>query len=208
VDTPEEQPRTDTGTRTDRLGAAARAVPGHIHRRRGGRRHRIRPPLLPPTKMPRRHLLQPSRPKMAKSLGKRERAEQAEGRADRAERRSDRAEAALQAERSRADVLIWAACRRPLSSQTSARRKAKSTGRSAGLNHGSEESQQSMGMGLTLSDWFHEGILMDGGLLSFDPVYSRSRVAANAGFTASRVSTRAGRGRKASSVSWSKTCRD
>ena len=107
-----------------------------------------------------------------------------------------------------ADVLIWAACRRPLSSQTSARRKAKNTGRSAGLNPGPEESQQSMGMGLTLSDWFHEGILMDGGLLSFDPVYSRSRVAANAGFTASRVSTRAGRGRKASSVSWSKTCRD
>jgi len=28
-----------------------------------------------------------------------------------------------------------------------------------------------MGMGLTLSDWFHEGILMDGGLLSFDPVF-------------------------------------
>jgi plasmid replication initiation protein len=26
-------------------------------------------------------------------------------------------------------------------------------------------------MSLTLSDWFYEGILMDGGLLSIDPVY-------------------------------------
>lgn len=34
-----------------------------------------------------------------------------------------------------------------------------------------DESQQSRGMTLTLSDWFHEGILMDGGLLSIDPSY-------------------------------------
>ena len=33
------------------------------------------------------------------------------------------------------------------------------------------ETQQSRGMSLTLSDWFYEGILMDGGLLSIDPVY-------------------------------------
>jgi plasmid replication initiation protein len=38
-------------------------------------------------------------------------------------------------------------------------------------DHVDDESQQSKGMGLTLSDWFHEGILMDGGLLSIDPVY-------------------------------------
>jgi plasmid replication initiation protein len=34
-----------------------------------------------------------------------------------------------------------------------------------------EESQQSQGMNLTLSDWFYEGILMDGGLLGIDPAY-------------------------------------
>jgi plasmid replication initiation protein len=34
-----------------------------------------------------------------------------------------------------------------------------------------EESQQSQGMSLTLSDWFFEGILMDGGLLAIDPAY-------------------------------------
>jgi plasmid replication initiation protein len=33
------------------------------------------------------------------------------------------------------------------------------------------ETQQSRGMSLTHSDWFYEGILMDGGLLSIDPVY-------------------------------------
>ena len=30
---------------------------------------------------------------------------------------------------------------------------------------------RAMGMSLTLSDWFYEGILMDGGLLSIDPAY-------------------------------------
>lgn len=35
----------------------------------------------------------------------------------------------------------------------------------------SEENQQSQGMSLTLSDWFFEGILMDGGLLAIDPAY-------------------------------------
>jgi plasmid replication initiation protein len=34
-----------------------------------------------------------------------------------------------------------------------------------------EEGKQSRGMTLTLSDWFYEGLLMDGGLLSIDPVY-------------------------------------
>ncbi len=34
-----------------------------------------------------------------------------------------------------------------------------------------EESGASRGMTLTLSEWFYEGILMDGGLLSIDPVY-------------------------------------
>jgi plasmid replication initiation protein len=34
-----------------------------------------------------------------------------------------------------------------------------------------EETNQSKGMSLTLSEWFYEGILMDGGLLSVDPVY-------------------------------------
>lgn len=34
-----------------------------------------------------------------------------------------------------------------------------------------EETNQSKGMSLTLSEWFHEGIMMDGGLLSVDPVY-------------------------------------
>ncbi len=34
-----------------------------------------------------------------------------------------------------------------------------------------EETGQSRGMTLTLSEWFHEGILMDGGLLSVDPEY-------------------------------------
>ena len=60
------------------------------------------------------------------------------------------------------------------------------------------ETQQSRGMSLTLSDWFYEGILMDGGLLSIDPCISRSPVAANAGCTASRANTRAGQGRGAS----------
>src|ERR671921_950463 len=30
---------------------------------------------------------------------------------------------------------------------------------------------QSLGMSLTVSDWFYEGILMDGGLLAIDPAY-------------------------------------
>jgi plasmid replication initiation protein len=34
-----------------------------------------------------------------------------------------------------------------------------------------EETNQSKGMSLTLSEWFYEGILMDGGLLSVDPLY-------------------------------------
>lgn len=34
-----------------------------------------------------------------------------------------------------------------------------------------EDGRQSRGMTLTLSDWFYEGILMDGGLLSIDPMY-------------------------------------
>jgi len=34
-----------------------------------------------------------------------------------------------------------------------------------------ESTHQSLGMSLTLSDWFYEGILMDGGLLAIDPVY-------------------------------------
>ncbi len=38
-------------------------------------------------------------------------------------------------------------------------------------DHEDPETQQSKGMSLTLSDWFYEGILMDGGLLSIDPVY-------------------------------------
>ena len=34
-----------------------------------------------------------------------------------------------------------------------------------------EDGKQSRGMTLTLSDWFYEGLLMDGGLLAIDPVY-------------------------------------
>ena len=34
-----------------------------------------------------------------------------------------------------------------------------------------EDGKQSRGMTLTLSDWFYEGLLMEGGLLSIDPVY-------------------------------------
>jgi plasmid replication initiation protein len=34
-----------------------------------------------------------------------------------------------------------------------------------------DETLHSQGMSLTLSDWFHEGILMDGGLLAIDPAY-------------------------------------
>lgn len=34
-----------------------------------------------------------------------------------------------------------------------------------------EETQQSKGMSITLSDWFYEGVLMDGGLLAIDPLY-------------------------------------
>jgi plasmid replication initiation protein len=34
-----------------------------------------------------------------------------------------------------------------------------------------EQTQQSQGMSVTLSDWFYEGILMDGGLLAIDPAY-------------------------------------
>lgn len=34
-----------------------------------------------------------------------------------------------------------------------------------------EDSERSRGMTLTISDWFYEGILMDGGLLSIDPAY-------------------------------------
>jgi plasmid replication initiation protein len=38
-------------------------------------------------------------------------------------------------------------------------------------DHMDEASGQSLGMSLTLSDWFYEGILMDGGLLGIDPAY-------------------------------------
>jgi plasmid replication initiation protein len=34
-----------------------------------------------------------------------------------------------------------------------------------------DETGQSKGMTLTLSDWFYEGILMDGGLLAINPAY-------------------------------------
>lgn len=34
-----------------------------------------------------------------------------------------------------------------------------------------EETGQSQGMSLTVSEWFYEGILMDGGLLAIDPTY-------------------------------------
>jgi len=34
-----------------------------------------------------------------------------------------------------------------------------------------DDGKQSRGMTLTLSDWFYEGLLMEGGLLSIDPVY-------------------------------------
>ena len=38
-------------------------------------------------------------------------------------------------------------------------------------DHEDPETQQSKGMSLTLSDWFYEGILMDGGLLAIEPAY-------------------------------------
>ena len=34
-----------------------------------------------------------------------------------------------------------------------------------------DETQLSRGMSLTLSDWFYEGVVMDGGLLAIDPIY-------------------------------------
>jgi plasmid replication initiation protein len=34
-----------------------------------------------------------------------------------------------------------------------------------------DDTQQSRGMSITLSDWFYEGVLMDGSLLAIDPVY-------------------------------------
>jgi plasmid replication initiation protein len=34
-----------------------------------------------------------------------------------------------------------------------------------------ENTSKSLGMSLTVSDWFYEGILMDGGLLAIDPLY-------------------------------------
>lgn len=34
-----------------------------------------------------------------------------------------------------------------------------------------EETQQSRGMSITLADWFYEGVVMDGGILSIDPAY-------------------------------------
>lgn len=34
-----------------------------------------------------------------------------------------------------------------------------------------EETQQSRGMSITLSDWFYEGVIMDGGVLAIDPAY-------------------------------------
>ena len=38
-------------------------------------------------------------------------------------------------------------------------------------DHVDDDAQQSKGMSLTLSEWFYEGVLMDGGLLSIDSVY-------------------------------------
>src|SRR4051812_6121732 len=38
-------------------------------------------------------------------------------------------------------------------------------------DHVDDKTQQSRGMSLTLSDWFYEGILMEGGLLAIDPAY-------------------------------------
>lgn len=38
-------------------------------------------------------------------------------------------------------------------------------------DHVDDDTQQSKGMSLTLSEWFYEGVLMDGGLLSIDSVY-------------------------------------
>jgi plasmid replication initiation protein len=38
-------------------------------------------------------------------------------------------------------------------------------------DHVDDETQQSRGLSLTLSDWFYEGVLMDGGLLAIDPSY-------------------------------------
>jgi plasmid replication initiation protein len=38
-------------------------------------------------------------------------------------------------------------------------------------DHEDPETHQSKGMSLTLSDWFYEGILMDGGLLAIEPAY-------------------------------------
>lgn len=34
-----------------------------------------------------------------------------------------------------------------------------------------EETNQSRGMSITLSDWFYEGVIMDGGVLAIDPAY-------------------------------------
>ena len=34
-----------------------------------------------------------------------------------------------------------------------------------------EQTQTSKGMSITLSDWFYEGVVMDGGVLSIDPLY-------------------------------------
>ncbi len=34
-----------------------------------------------------------------------------------------------------------------------------------------EQTNQSRGMSITLSEWFYEGVLMDGGVLAIDPIY-------------------------------------
>jgi len=59
-----------------------------------------------------------------------------------------------------------------------------------------ENTGKSLGMSLTVSDWFYEGILMEGSRSI--PCISRSRAGASAGFTASPASMRARRAPKAS----------
>jgi hypothetical protein len=61
-----------------------------------------------------------------------------------------------------------------------------------------EQTKTSKGMSITLSDWFYEGVIMDGGgcWRSTRPI-SASRADVSAGFTASRASTPAGQGSRA-----------
>ena len=61
-----------------------------------------------------------------------------------------------------------------------------------------DKTGQSLGFSLTVSEWFYEGVLMDGGLLAIDPEYFGSLEAVNAGSIVSPGSMPAALARRAS----------